>query len=144
VRVSDVLRTKGAEVFTVRPSATVRELVEVLAERRIGACVVSEDGREPGGIVSERDIAKGLARLGAALLDEPVSAIATSLLHTATPDNDLVELMRAMTQHRVRHMPVVVDGLLVGLISIGDVVKNRIDELEEERQHLVEYISSAG
>jgi signal-transduction protein with cAMP-binding, CBS, and nucleotidyltransferase domain len=73
-----------------------------------------------------------------------VSAIATSLLHTATPDNDLVELMRAMTEHRVRHMPVVVDGALVGLISIGDVVKNRIDELEEERQHLVEYISSAG
>lgn len=144
MRVSDVLRTKGAEVFMVRPSATVRELVEVLAERRIGACVVSEDGRTADGIVSERDVAKGLARLGGALLDEPVSAIATSLLHTATPDNDLVELMRAMTEHRVRHMPVVVDGALVGLISIGDVVKNRIDELEEERQHLVEYISSAG
>jgi CBS domain-containing protein len=144
VRVSDVLRTKGAEVVTVRAEATVRELVQVLAERRIGACVVSEDGRTAVGIVSERDVAKGLARLGAALLDEPVSAICTSLLHTATPENDLVELMKAMTEHRVRHMPVVVDGALVGLISIGDVVKHRIDELEEERQHLVEYISSAG
>jgi CBS domain-containing protein len=144
VRVSDVLRTKGSEVITVRSDASVRELVQVLADRRIGACVLSDDGRTAIGIVSERDVAKGLARLGAALLDEPVCAIATSLLHTATPDNDLVELMRAMTEHRVRHMPVVVDGGLAGLISIGDVVKHRIDELEEERQHLVEYISSAG
>jgi CBS domain-containing protein len=144
VRVSDVLRTKGAEVVTVKPTATVREFVEVLASRRIGACVVSADGRGADGMISELDIAKGLAARGAALLDEPVSAICTSLVLTAAPDNTLDELMRAMTENRVRHMPVVVDGALIGLISIGDVVKHRIDELESEKQHLVEYISSAG
>jgi CBS domain-containing protein len=139
-----VLRAKGAEVVTVRPATTVQEFVEILATRRIGACVVSDDGRTPDGMVSERDIAKGLAQHGAGLLELPVSAICTSLVRTATPDSTLDELMRAMTEHRIRHMPIVVDGALVGLVSIGDVVKNRIDELEEERAHLVDYISSAG
>src|SRR5262249_42781988 len=140
----DVLRVKGSDVFTVRPQTTVREFLNVLVERRIGACVLSADGRTVAGIVSERDIAVGLARRGAAIIDEPVSALATVDVRTADPTTTLDELMRLMTDSRIRHVPIVVDGTLAGLVSIGDVVKHRMDELEAERQHLVDYISSAG
>jgi len=144
VRVSDVLRNKGAEVVTVPPETPVREFLDVLVSRRIGACVLSRDGRTLDGIVSERDVAIGLAARGAELLGTPVSAIATTDVHTASPETTLDELMHLMTERRCRHVPVIVDGALAGLISIGDVVKHRMGELEAERQHLVDYISSAG
>ena len=141
MRITDVLRGKGTQVVTVPPDTKVRRLLDVLAEHRIGAVVVSADGTSVGGIVSERDIVRAFAKRGAAVMSEPVSAIYTADVHTITPDTSLDEVMRIMTERRIRHAPVVVDGTLRGIVSIGDVVKNRIDELETERAHLTDYIT---
>jgi CBS domain-containing protein len=139
--ISDVLRTKGERVVTVAPQTSVRELIAVLAEHRIGAVVVSRDGSSVDGIVSERDIVRALADGSGEVLAGPVTAICTTDVHTCPPDTRLDSLMRLMTQHRFRHVPVVVDGTLRGIISIGDVVKNRIDELESEHAALTDYIA---
>jgi CBS domain-containing protein len=141
MRIKDVLRTKGGQVITVTPDTTVRRLLAVLAEERIGAVVVSRDGGSVAGIVSERDIVRALARRGAAVLSEPVTAIYTAEVHTVTPDTELEEVARMMTERRIRHAPVTVDGALRGIVSIGDVVKSRIGELETERAALTDYIS---
>ncbi|MFG2044973.1 CBS domain-containing protein [Dactylosporangium sp. NPDC048998] len=141
MRISDLLRVKGGQVVTVTPDSDVRYLLTVLAEHRIGAVVVSRDGTSVGGIVSERDVVRALAKRGAAVLSEPVTAIHTAEVHTVEPDTHLEQVMRIMTEHRVRHVPVVVAGTLQGIVSIGDVVKNRIDELETERSALSNYIS---
>ena len=141
MRISDVLRVKGTKVVTVTPDTRVRRLLAVLAEHRIGAVVVSRDGTSVDGIVSERDIVRAFAKRGAAVMSEPVSAIYTADVHTITPDISLDEVMRIMTERRIRHAPVVVDGTLRGIVSIGDVVKYRIDELETERAHLTDYIT---
>jgi CBS domain-containing protein len=141
MRISDVLRVKGTEVVTVTADTTVRRLLAVLAEHRIGAVVVSADGTSVDGIASERDIARALAKRGAAVLSEPVTAIYTAQVFTVTPQTSIEEVMRMMTQHRVRHAPVVADGGLRGIVSIGDVVKTRIDELETERAALTDYIT---
>ena len=141
MRISDVLRVKGTEVVTVTPDTTVRRLLAVLAEHRIGAVVVSRDGTSVDGIASERDIVRALTKRGAAVMSEPVTAIYTAEVYTVTPQTSLEDVMRMMTVHRVRHAPVVVDGGLRGIVSIGDVVKNRIDELETERAALTDYIT---
>jgi CBS domain-containing protein len=145
MHISDVLRTKGSEVVTVAPDTPVRACLGLLAGRRIGALVLSADGRTLDGLVSERDIVLALAALGGPyVLDGPVSAIAAPRMHTTTPDAPIEEVMRLMTAERARHVPVVVDGALVGLVSLGDVVRHRLDELESDQQHLVAYISSGG
>ena len=141
MRISDVLRVKGAQVVTVTPDTTVERLVAVLAEHQIGAVVVSGDGTSVDGIVSERDIVRALAEHGAAVLSEQVTAIYTADVHTVTPKTELEEVARMMTERRVRHAPVVADGGLRGIVSIGDVVKSRIDELETERAALTDYIT---
>jgi CBS domain-containing protein len=141
MRIADVLRMKGTEVVTVRPDTTVRHLLDVLAEHHIGAVVVSASGSAVEGIVSERDIVRALAERGPEVISEPVTAIFTSDVVTVGADTQLEEVMRIMTERRVRHLPVVIDGALSGLVSIGDVVKNRIDELERERSALSNYIS---
>jgi CBS domain-containing protein len=141
MRISDVLRVKGEQVVTVTPDIDVERLVAVLAEHRIGAVVVSRDGTAVEGIVSERDIVRALAARGAAVLAEPVSNIQTTTVHTVEPDADLADVERIMTERRFRHVPVVVGGALHGIVSIGDVVKKRIDELEEERSTLASYIT---
>ncbi|MGN9910103.1 CBS domain-containing protein [Phytohabitans sp. LJ34] len=143
MRISDVLRIKGGRVVTIRPDSDVRQLVALLGEQRIGAVVVSVDGRSVDGIVSERDVVRALAERGAAVLDQPVTAIHTATVHVVVPDASVEELMRLMTDRRIRHVPVVVDGVLSGIVSIGDVVKNRIDELESERAALTSYISGS-
>jgi CBS domain-containing protein len=143
MRISDVLRSKGTQVVTVTPDTTVRRLLAVLAEHRIGAVVVSRDGRSVEGIASERDIVRALASRGAAVMSEPVTAIFTAEVRTVTPETPVEEVMRLMTELRVRHAPVVVGGRLGGIVSIGDVVKNRMDELETERTALTEYITSS-
>jgi CBS domain-containing protein len=143
MRISDVLRGKGTQVVTITPDTTVRRLLAVLAEHGIGAVVVSADGTSVDGIASERDIARAFAKRGAAVMSEPVTAIYTADVHTVTPETELEDVMRMMTERRVRHAPVVVDGRLRGIVSIGDVVKNRIDELETERTTLTEYITGA-
>jgi CBS domain-containing protein len=141
MRISDVLRVKGAQVVTVTPDTTVRRLLAVLAEHRIGAAIVSASGTSVDGIVSERDIVRAFAKRGAAVMSEPVTAIYTAQVFTVTPQTSTEEVMRMMTEHRVRHAPVVVDGGLRGIVSIGDVVKSRIDELETERAALTDYIT---
>jgi CBS domain-containing protein len=141
MRISDLLRAKGAQVVTVTPDTTVRRLVAVLAEHRIGAVVVSGDGASVDGIVSERDIVRALAVRGAAVMSEQVTAIYTADVHTVRPDTELDDVARMMTERRIRHAPVMVDGRLRGIVSIGDVVKSRIGELESERAALTDYIT---
>jgi CBS domain-containing protein len=141
MRISDVLRGKGRQVVTVTPDSDVQHLLAVLAEHKIGAVVVSGDGTAIDGIVSERDIVRALAERGPSVLTEPVTAIHTATVRTVPPDTYLDDVMRLMTEHRVRHVPVVVDGALNGIVSIGDIVKNRIDELETERTALTDYIT---
>lgn len=143
MRIRDLLRSKGTAVATVRPDATIRELLAVLAERNIGAVVVSPDGAAIAGIVSERDVVRGLHDLGAELLDRPVAEIMTSRVRTCEPGADVDDLRRTMTEHRIRHLPVVDGERLAGIVSIGDVVKSTIDELESEREYLVHYIQRA-
>ncbi len=143
MQISQVLRSKGSEVATVDAGATVRDALALLAGRGIGALVVSPDGVGVEGILSERDVARGLHEHGAALLDRPVSAVMTTPVHTCVPTADTRELARTMTDARVRHVPVVADGRMVGIVSIGDVVKARLDELEAERAALVDYIQTA-
>ena len=141
MRISDIIRVKGEQVVTVPPGMRVEQLVAVLAQHRIGAVIVSRDGTAVEGIVSERDIVRALAARGAAVLAEPVSDIQTSQVRTVSPDARLEEVERLMTERRFRHVPVVTDGALRGVVSIGDVVKNRIDELEAERSTLADYIT---
>jgi CBS domain-containing protein len=135
------MRTKGDAVATVRPDATVRELLATLAEHNIGAVVVSADDMTIAGIASERDVVRQLhARGDDGLLALPVSEIMTCDVRTCGLDDHVDELRRVMTRHRIRHLPVLRDGRLAGIVSIGDVVKSAIDELETEREHLVGYI----
>jgi CBS domain-containing protein len=141
MRISDILRVKGNRVVTVRPGADVTELLSVLAEHKIGAVIVSSDGERVEGIVSERDVVRALAARGAAALSEPVTNIHTTQVRSVAPDAAIEEVERLMTEHRFRHVPVVAGGRLAGVVSIGDVVKNRIDELETERSSLEGYIT---
>ena len=140
MRISDVIRLKGDQVVTVRSDATVQRLLEILEEHRIGAVVVSNDGSTVTGIVSERDVVRHLHNAGAGLLEQTVETIMTHEVHTCSPGDDIEDLARTMTDRRIRHIPVLVDGKLHAIVSIGDVVKSRIDELKTERDHLVDYI----
>ncbi|MFC4049572.1 CBS domain-containing protein [Actinomadura syzygii] len=142
MRIRDILRRKGDTVATVRPEATVRQLLAVLAEHNIGAVVVSPDGASIAGIVSERDVVRRMHERGAGLLDRPVSEIMTVEVRSCGPGDLVEDLRRTMTEHRFRHVPVVEDGRLTGIVSIGDVVKSAIDELQSEREHLVGYIQN--
>lgn len=142
MRISEILRRKGGEVVTIAPDATVRELLRILAENNVGAAIVSPDGTAMAGIVSERDIVRRLHRDGASLLDAPVSTIMTAAVHTCSPDDNVETLNATMTEHRIRHLPVLRDGHMIGIVSIGDVVKSQISELETERDSLVRYLHS--
>ena len=141
MRISDVLRRKGADVVTIAPAEPVTELLARLREHGVGALVVSDDGQTVEGIVSERDVVRRLATDGPAMLTLTVRDLMTSDVHTCTPDHHVNDLMLTMTEQRVRHIPVVADGQLLGIVSIGDVVKHRIDELTNERDYLEAYIS---
>ncbi len=140
MRIADVLRGKGADVVTVEPTAAVTELIGVLITRNVGALPVVDGGRLVG-IVSERDIVRRLHIGGADLLDARVVDIMTTGVTTCAPTDLVADLARIMTAGRFRHMPVVVDGELVGIVSIGDLVKARIDLLESEREQLQSYIA---
>jgi CBS domain-containing protein len=143
MRVRDILRIKSDNVVTISPEATVQRLLAVLAEHRIGAVVVSRTGTSVDGIVSERDVVRAIAARDAAVLTGPITAIYTAEVYTATPDTQLEDLMRIMHEHRVRHVPVLADGTLCGIVSIGDVVRTRIEELEHEHAALTDYIMGA-
>lgn len=139
MRISDVLGVKGDDVVTISPDATVRELVALLHAHNIGAVVVSAGESAVAGIVSERDVVRGLAD-DDAVLARRVGDIMTPSVRTARPDESVDDLMKLMTEHRIRHVPVVVDDRLHGIVSIGDVVKSRIGELEFEREQLESYV----
>ncbi len=140
MRIADVLRNKGASVATITPETSVAGLLTELSVHNIGAMVViSADGLQ--GIVSERDVVRGLHETGAELLHRPVSEIMTTVVATCSPDDSVDSLSALMTTNRVRHVPVVVDGRLAGIVSIGDVVKTRMEELESEQQRLQAYIT---
>lgn len=140
MKISEVVRSKGNGVVTITPDATVGDLLAMLSEHRIGAVVVSGDGTSVSGIVSERDVVRHLHSSGPGIIEGPVSQIMTSEVRTAGPDSDLEELETTMTEHRIRHVPIVVDGQLAAIVSIGDVVKNRINSLQAERDQLYGYI----
>lgn len=140
MRISDILRNKGNTVVTVTPDDSVRHLLAMLAEHNVGALVVSRDGAGVDGIVSERDVVRHLHR-DAGVLDSTVSSIMTADVRTCATDEPIDELAVLMTEQRIRHVPVVEDDRLVGLVSIGDVVKSRIGQLEFEKKQLEGYIS---
>lgn len=142
MQVSVLLQNKGPEVVTVVPDATAAEVVAVLGSHRIGAVVVSADGTHIDGVLSERDVVRSLAEHGAGALDRTARDLMTAEVVTCRPDTTVEELMSLMTERRIRHIPVVVDGALAGVISIGDVVKDRISSLEDETQALHNYIAN--
>ncbi|MBI1181638.1 MAG: CBS domain-containing protein [Alphaproteobacteria bacterium] len=140
MKVEAVLQGKGRDVVTVAPSATVAEAVDVIHNKRIGAVLVVGDGTM--GIFSERDVVRGIAETGREMLDRPVSEFMTSVVHSCTRSNTVQEVMGMMTRRRIRHVPVIEDGVLLGIVSIGDAVKARIAETELEASALKEYITA--
>ncbi|MGI8711484.1 MAG: CBS domain-containing protein [Acidimicrobiales bacterium] len=142
MQVRVLLQGKGSDVVAVRPDATLAEVVDVLARHRIGAVVVSGDQVHVDGVLSERDIVRVLAEQGAAALEQPARSAMTSDVVTCEPDATVEDLMSVMTTGRFRHIPVVVGDRLAGVVSIGDIVKDRISSLEQETKVLHDYISN--
>lgn len=144
MRISDVLRSKGTDVVTISGSAPVSELVALLRDKGIGAVVVHDEGSDGpiDGIVSERDVVRRLGADPATLMSTPVREVMTADVHTCSGDDELHDIAVQMTDRRIRHLPVVADDQLVAIVSIGDVVKARLSELQHERDALEGYISS--
>ncbi len=141
MKVRTMIAQKGERVLTIQANATIANAVEILHAEKIGALVVSDDGVGVEGILSERDVVRGLQKHGAALLDKPVSSFMTAPVKTCGMADDIQDIMGQMTRSRIRHLPVVEDGKLRGMISIGDVVKNRLEELEAEANALRDYVT---
>lgn len=140
MKISEILRRKGSEVITVVPSTTVRDLVAVMAEHNIGAAVVRDTGSRVLGIVSERDVVRRLID-GVKILDLTVEQIMTADVTVCRTDSSIEQVRSEMTERRIRHLPVVDDGQLKGIVSIGDVVKSAIDNLQFERDQLSDYVN---
>jgi CBS domain-containing protein len=140
MKINDVMRGKSSgDVITIKADASVRDLLALLAEHNIGAVIVSADGSRVDGIVSERDVVRKLNG-DDSVLDAPVEQIMTAVVQTCEPGHDVDELMAQMTEHRIRHVPVIDNGKLIGVVSIGDVVKSRITQLTFERDQLDSYV----
>ena len=142
MRVSAILEVKGDTVATILRTATLGDAVAELVRHRVGALVVSPGDGTIEGIVSERDVVRCLSELRGDVLAQPVHSVMSSRVHLCSPDASVDAVMNLMTEERIRHVPVVVEGQLAGIISIGDVVKSRIGELEKDRDELMEYISA--
>jgi CBS domain-containing protein len=142
MRIGDIIEKKGGSVATIDGDATVAEAVAELARHGIGALIVSSDGAHIEGIVSERDIVRHLGNQHKDLLDQPVRDIMTTQVHTVGEDGDVGAVMSTMTNERIRHLPVTRDGVLVGIVSIGDVVKHTIEQLQLDRKLLEDYITA--
>jgi CBS domain-containing protein len=141
--VKTILSTKGSEVITIGPTATLEEAIAVLAKRRIGAVVVLGAEERVIGILSERDIVRALSERGASALKEPLAQTMTRVVVTCAEADTVSELMERMTRGRFRHIPVLEEDRLIGIISIGDVVKQRLGEMERESEALRDYIQTA-
>ncbi len=139
--VEEVLKAKGRDIVTMPRNASVAEAARLLKEKRIGAVVISDDGARVLGILSERDIVHALVDFAAAALEMRVSELMTQDVVTCTPEDSIVGLMARMTERRIRHLPVLKDGMLDGMVSIGDVVKSRIDEIEFEASAMRDFIT---
>jgi CBS domain-containing protein len=137
-----ILDGKGHDVLTIRPESSLREAVQMLAEHRIGAVVVTDGAGQVVGILSERDVVRVIGKDGPGRLDDPITTVMTAKVITANGTETVPEVMELMTGGRFRHIPVVDHGRLVGIISIGDVVKHRVAEMERESQTMREYIMS--
>ena len=140
MKIADILRHKGSDVLTTTPDAAVSELISLLASKKIGALVVV-DGETVAGIVSERDVVRCLHEGGAGILDGTVSSLMTAAVHTCALGDDIDTVTNTMTERRIRHMPVIEEGSLVGIVSIGDVVSSRMRQLEQDRGQLEQYIT---
>lgn len=139
--VATILTAKGTDVVSALPATPLVEIVRLLAEHRIGAVPIVDPKRRLHGIVSERDVVRAIAGSGPAALDAPVDTVMTKKVVVCRPEDSIYELMNLMTNNRIRHLPVMVDGKLAGLISIGDVVKQRIAEVEFEANEMKRYIA---
>ena len=139
--VESILRTKGTGVVTIRSDVSLAEAAKTLADKKIGAVVVSEDGVAVSGIISERDIVQAIAADGHTALEQPVSGFMTADVITCERTDSVEAIMQTMTEGRFRHVPVVADGALLGIVSIGDVVKRRIEDAEAEAEHLRGFIA---
>ncbi|GAB3490745.1 CBS domain-containing protein [Flexivirga lutea] len=140
MRIQELLKGKGSDVVTLTSDATIGDLVQTLADHRIGAVVVT-DGDAIAGIISERDVVRALVGGADGLLEKPVEELMTSQVITCSPGDEVSSLAASMTEHRFRHLPVVRDDELVGIVSIGDIVKFRLEELQSERDQLESYIT---
>ncbi len=138
-----ILKTKGSEVSTSESDTPVAEIARALAQQKIGTIVICGADDKPLWIVSERDLVRGLAEEGIALLEKPVSTYMTHKLQTCAPTDSVARLMELMTSYRIRHLPVIEDARLCGIVSIGDVVKARLDEIEAEAEALRTYVATA-
>jgi len=143
MNVEAILRNKGRNVITVAPDTTVTAAVALLRRHGIGALVVSRDGRAVDGILSERDIVHALAEHAGAALDFEVARLMSRRVITGRPEDSIAEMMARMTERRIRHIPVVEGSALAGIVSIGDVVKSRLDEVESEASSMREFIAGA-
>ncbi len=143
MNVNQVLSLKGRSVVSIEGSQLLSQAARLLSERRIGALVVVDGRRPVAGIISERDIVRAIAIHGSQALDEPVSRFMTEDVVTCTGQTAINDVMELMTQQKFRHLPVIEEGQLVGIISIGDVVKQRVEEIEAESQAIKEYIATA-
>jgi len=141
MKICDLLEAKGSSVETITADATIAEASRRLVLHGIGALVVSSDGTHVSGILSERDVVREIADGGAAALTRDVASAMTTPVTTCAPTDDVVSLMAVMTERRIRHVPVLDAGRLAGIVSIGDVVKSRVDQLERDRKELLEYVS---
>ncbi|MBM3575595.1 MAG: CBS domain-containing protein [Alphaproteobacteria bacterium] len=141
--VAHILNEKGREVITAKPTSTLLEIAKLLAEHRIGAVLIVNDEGATQGIVSERDIVREISINGIQAMDMHADKIMTTNLHTARIEDSEIELMALMTQRRIRHVPVIHEGRLAGMVSIGDVVKQRIKEIEREAAEMKAYIATA-
>ncbi|MDZ7628399.1 MAG: CBS domain-containing protein [Parvularculaceae bacterium] len=142
MKVSNILQSKGVEVFAVTSSMTMKEAIDVLGEKNIGAVVVKDLHGDVAGILSERDVVRRIRTDGPVVLGRPVAECMTPLPITCGPEATLDEILAKMTEKRIRHLPVVEDGKLLGVISIGDVVKRKIDNAEREASALRDYIAT--
>lgn len=142
--VGQILKSKGGAIFSARPDIKIAEVVQLLRDKNIGAILVSKDDIHIEGIISERDIVRGLAVDGQGLLERTAEELMTKKVVTCTPGDHIDDLMRLMTERRIRHLPVVDENRITGMISIGDVVKARLAELEQEAKALREYIGGQG
>ena len=142
--IAAILKQKGSSVAQVAPTTTIAEVAKLLREKRIGAVLVLDSADQLLGIVSERDIVSCLAERGAQVLEMTAAQLMTRDLHTATPKTSVPEAMAQMTERRVRHLPVLDDGRLVGIVSIGDIVKARIDQQAQEVDSLKAYVAGAA